>query len=118
MRTKHRKTLVREESWPLIDGWYWCPIPLIEKRISDMADENDKWIGRIGFGHEFSVWEYSQWGLERRLAHLCEDGSIRAPEWVQTYQTNSGTLSIYGRCKGCKARLSNGIKTIIIMEEM
>ncbi len=118
MRNKHRKTLVREEGWPLIDGWYWCPLPLIEKRVEEKAREYKEWLGRIGVGYEFTRWENSQYNLEQRLAHKCESGRIRAPQWVQCYQRDSGGLSIYGRCKGCSADISDGIKTIIILEEM
>lgn len=110
--------MVREEGWPLIDGWYWCPLPLIEKRISDMADEYDEFMGRIGIGYEFAVWENLQSKLSMRLAHQCENGNIRAPMWVQMYQRVSGGLSIYGRCNGCDEPLSEGVKTIIIMEVM
>lgn len=118
MRSKHRKTLVREEEWPLIDGWYWCPIPLIEKRISDMADEYDGYMGKIGAGYDFREWKARQYKIAARLAHKCEDDSIRAPSWVQTYTRKSGCRSIYGRCKHCREPLSNGVKTIIIMEDM
>ncbi len=102
----------------MIDGWYWCPLPVVEKRISDMADEYDEFMGRIGVGYEFRKWEESQHLLERRLAHQCEDGSIRSPRWIQMYKRVSGGISIYGACKGCNKTLSDGIKTIILLENM
>jgi hypothetical protein len=116
--SKHRKTLVREEGWPLVDGWYWCPISAIEERVDGMAVEYEEFMGRIGVGYEFQRWEANQHKLDRRLAHQCADGKIRAPSWVDQYQRKGGGTSLYGKCKGCGESLSVGIKTIIIMEQM
>lgn len=115
---KHRKTVIREEGWPLIDGWYWCPESLIDKRMLAVADEVDEYRHKIGVGYEFRDWVVKQHKLTMRLAHLCEDGSIRAPEWVQAYPRSCGGISIYGRCKGCREPISQGVKTIILLENM
>ena len=120
MKGKQRKTLVKDESWPLIEGWYWCPISVVEKRIKEYQEELTimNVIGRIGVGYEFNKWAILQHRISSRLAHQCRDGSIRAPSWVQTYTRKSGCRSLYGRCKSCREPLSNGVKTIIIMESM
>jgi hypothetical protein len=102
----------------LIDGWYWCPLPIIDKRVEDTAVEYEDFLGRIGVGYELQRWEANQYKLDRRLAHKCEDGSVRAPSWVDKYFKKGGGFSIYGKCKGCGERLSIGVKTIITMEFM
>jgi hypothetical protein len=119
VKVQHRRTQVREESWPLIDGWYWCPENVVEDRISEEAIENDpSLIRRAAWSFEWMRWVAGQWALERRLAHQCEDGSISAPEWVQMYEKKRGGVSLYGRCKKCREKLSTGVKTIIIMEKV
>jgi hypothetical protein len=109
---------VREESWPLIDGWYWCPEPVIDDRIIVEQKRLGNFRKHTAISYGFIEWQYAQYNLEARLAHKCKDGSIRAPSWVQTYYKKSGGISIYGGCKKCKEKLSDGIKTIIIMEQM
>jgi hypothetical protein len=109
---------VREEGWPLIDGWYWCPLPVIDDRIKDEETSISVYRTHTAIHYEFVRWRNAQYLLEARLAHKCKDGSIRAPSRVQWYEKKSGGISIYGGCKKCKKKLSDGIKTIMIMEDM
>ena len=108
MREYHRKTLIKRESWALIDDWYYCPLSVVEDRI-----DNEKL-----YLAQFSslVWANRQKRLEARLAHACDDGKIRAPSHVEYYKTKAGTVSIYGKCRTCNKPLSNGLKAILIME--
>jgi hypothetical protein len=117
LRSYHRKTLIRKESWPLIDDWYWCPLPTIiervkkeQTRISCVKVNSPLWFS-------FASWRALQGKLEARLAHACDDGRIRAPSWVEYYRQKGGQISIYGKCRHCDKPLSNGIKAIIIMEQ-
>jgi len=114
MRNYHRKTLIKKEKWPLIDGWYWCPMDLVKKRIREEGDR----LGSIKPTHplwfQFFTWCRTQRSLESRLAHACPDGKIRAPHWVENYRSRGGE-KLYGKCKNCGAKLSDGVKTIIIM---
>ena len=119
MRSYHRKTLIRKEYWPQIDDWYWCPLPLVGKRIINEFELNKikkekRYNARWRFFHS---WETQQWKLEARLAHACDDGRIRAPSWVEYYKQKNGSVSIYGKCRHCEKSLSDGIKGIIIMEK-
>lgn len=95
---KHRKTLVVEEGWIKLDDWYLGTPP--------KKDGRSRWysLGRL--------WGYS-------LAHLCPDGSVRAPTSLQIYnrKRKCGGLGIYGRCSGCKAPLNKKVKQMITMLE-
>jgi hypothetical protein len=115
---KHRKTRVREESWPLIDGWYFCPEPVVDERIKEEEKALGSFRQHTALSYEFIRWSSAQYDYSARLAHQCEDGGIRAPSWIQFYEKKSGGISIYGGCKKCEKKLSDGIKTIMIMEEM
>ncbi len=120
MRSYQRKTLVRKESWPLIDGWYWCPPSVVKERI-------DKEEARIlslqktsALPFDFLRWGVDQKRLDARLAHACHDGRIRAPAgWgIETFRHVGGIIRIYGKCRFCDEPLSDGIKTIIMMGMM
>lgn len=117
MRSYHRKTLVRKESWPQIDDWYWCPLTTVRKRIKDEEARLKTVNKRAPMWYSFHTWKVNQSKLEARLAHACEDGRIRAPSWVEYYRTKGGGVSIYGKCRTCEKSLSDGIKGIIIMEK-
>jgi hypothetical protein len=116
MRSHHRKTLIKRENWPLIDGWYWCPIPAIEERIEDEKERISGFRHHSAISYGFQRWKESQRNLEARLAHACKDGRIRAPSHVEYYKQKSNVVSIYGKCRHCEETLSEGIKTIIILE--
>jgi hypothetical protein len=116
MRSYHRKTLIAKENWPLIDGWYWCPIPTIEKRIEDEKERIDGFRHHSAISYSFARWREIQDNLDARLAHACKDGKIRAPWHIEYYTQKGGAVSIYGKCRHCDEVLSEGIKTIIIME--
>jgi hypothetical protein len=109
---------VREEGWPLIDGWYWCPVPVVDERIEEEGKKLGSFRIHSAISYEFLRWRSSQFDYSARLAHQCKDGGIRAPSWVQFYEKKSGGVSIYGKCKKCGEKLSTGIKTIMIMEGM
>jgi hypothetical protein len=64
----------------------------------------------------FNWWASGQYNLDKRLAHACTDGKIRAPRDVEYYMKRNGGVSIYGHCHHCNVPLSAGIKFIIIME--
>lgn len=104
---EQKRTLVRNEGWPLIDGWYWCPESLIDARVKYWEKEGNYYTINLKAA-------YSK--LNQRVAHACKDGRIRAGVGIQTYKKKSGMLSLYGKCKRCDEKLSDGVKTIIIME--
>jgi hypothetical protein len=117
LRSYHRKTLIKKEGWPEVDGWYWCPASVIKKRIKDEkeffnlgTDSTRRW--------SFMRWEEDQWRLEARLAHKCSDGRIRAPSGygIEKYTRPGGTIKLYGKCRFCDENLTDGIKGIILME--
>ena len=118
MRSCWRRTLVKKESWPLVDGWYWCPESVIEKRIESEKKLLRGRMNRPDIHFAFQRWEEDQSRLEARLAHACHDGRIRAASgWgVEYFHTAGGTVRIYGKCRFCNTPLSDGIKAIIIME--
>ena len=101
-----------------MDGWYWCPEVVIEKRIADEKKRMARLKGRGSIHYAFQAWKQDQWKLEARLAHACQDGRIRAASgWgIEYFHTAGGTVRIYGKCRFCDAPLSDGIKAIIIME--
>ena len=122
MRAYHRKTLVKKEGWPLVDGWYWCPEVVIKERIAEEAKKLKVMLkgtlhNPISFG--FSRWKEDQKKLEARLAHACHDGKIRGTAgWGVEYFTKAGgTARIYGKCRFCNEALSDGIKMIILVEK-
>ena len=117
MRAYQRRTLVRREQWPIIDDWYWCPLPSIEDRIKAEKKALQSCKRASPLWYSFYTWKESQYKLEARLAHACEDGRIRAPSWVEYYKQKGGCVSIYGKCRHCEKSLSDGIKGIIIMEK-
>ena len=116
MRKCHRKTLIKKEKWPLIDGWYWCPKQLIEQRIANEHDRLSFVSSDTPIWIAVRRWEKLQYNLTRRLAHACDDGKIRAPIEVEYYKKKRGGVTIHGRCKKCDTKLTDGIKCIIIME--
>ena len=120
MRSYHRRTLVKKESWPLVDGWYWCPEVVIEKRVADEKKRLLECMHRANIGYAFLRWKDDQKKLEARLAHACHDGRIRAASgWgIERFRTAGGIVKIYGKCRFCDIPLSDGIKTIIMMEWM
>ena len=122
MKVYQRRTLVKREKWPLIDGWYWCPANVVEDRmekerirmkISKSPVQLQKGIA-TGLGWPL-WWAFQERIVTGRLAHACDDGEIRAP-WVETYIRQDGVTSIYGKCRTCNTPLSNGIKAIILLE--
>ncbi|MGW8180817.1 MAG: hypothetical protein ACWGQW_18965, partial [bacterium] len=115
--SKHRKTLIEMEGWPLIDGWYWCPSNVVAARIERMQEECSEDIKHPGFGYEFYKWRNRQSSIAGRLAHKCEDGKIRAPDYIDIYNRKGGGISIYGHCAGCFEDLSEGVRTIILLED-
>jgi hypothetical protein len=116
MRSYHRKTLIRKEGWVQIDDWYWCPLPVVHKRCENerIRLNNVKKLHPIHYA--LGAWIQQQYKLEARLAHACDDGRIRAPSWVEYFTMKNGSISIYGKCRRCDKKLSDGIKGIIIME--
>ena len=119
LRSYHRKTLVRKESWPLIEDWYFCPATLAAERVQKELERlNAVSIIKPSspIWYSFNTWRALQFKLEARLAHACTDGRIRAPSWIEYYKTKGGGVSIYGKCRRCEKALSDGIKGIIIME--
>lgn len=117
MRAYQRKTLIKKEHWPLIDDWYWCPVPTIEERI-EKEETRVKSVKRGNpMWYSFYSWSLDQMELTARLAHACKDGRIRAPSWVEYYKGKGGHIGIYGKCRFCGTSLSDGIKGIIIMEK-
>lgn len=98
-KMKHRKTLVKEESWIQLDDWFLGTPP--------PKDGRSQWhsLGRI-------------WGT--CIAHQCPDGNVRAPTSLQIYQRKrkSGGLGVYGRCSGCHAPISKKLKQMITMLEV
>ncbi len=122
MRSYQRRTLVKKEGWPLVDGWYWCPPSVIEKRVEAervRVERYDRIGGAAGIW-EFLDWQEDQRTLEARLAHACQDGRIRAASgWgVEAFKGVGGIVKIYGKCRFCNEPLSDGIKTIIMMDMM
>ena len=118
MRSYHRRTLVKKEGWPLVDGWYWCPPSVIKKRIADERKRLEGFLHRNNISFGFQRWKDDQSKLEARLAHACNDGRIRAASgWgIEYFHTAGGTVKIYGKCRFCDSPLSDGIKAIILME--
>ena len=118
LRSYHRKTLIKKESWPLVDGWYWCPPSVIEKRIKDEKERLHGYLTRPTISYGFLRWKEEQSRLEARLAHACHDGRIRAPSGygVEYFQGKGGIAKIYGKCRFCDENLSDGIKLMIFME--
>ena len=117
MRSYHRKTLIRKERWPQIDDWYWCPLSLIDERIENERNRLRSIARKHTVWYSYATWERNQYKLEARLAHACDDGRIRAPSWVDYFTCKNGSVSIYGKCRHCDKKLSDGIKGIIIMEK-
>ena len=119
MKTYHRSTLVKKESWPLVDGWYWCPEVVVEMRVADEKERLKGVLSNYAIQLGYSQWNRNQWKLEARLAHACDDGKIRATAgWGVEYFTKAGgTARIYGKCRACDEALSDGIKMIILMEK-
>jgi hypothetical protein len=117
LRSYHRKTLIAKENWPLIDDWYYCPLPSIEERVQAERARLNTVSRNSPLWFSFGSWRNTQYKLEARLAHACDDGRIRAPSWVEYYKQKGGSVSIYGKCRRCDKALSDGIKGIIIMEE-
>jgi hypothetical protein len=117
LRSYHRKTLIRKESWPQIDDWYWCPLVSIEERVKAEKTRLNHISRTAPLWFSFATWRAQQYKLEARLAHACKDGRIRAPSWVEYYRQKGGGISIYGKCRRCEEDLSDGIKGIIIMEK-
>ena len=101
-----------------MDGWYWCPESVVERRIETERERLKDVINRPNIYYGFQTWEQDQSILEARLAHACHDGRIRAASgWgVEYFHTAGGTVRIYGKCRFCNSPLSDGIKAIIIME--
>ena len=120
MKTYHRKTLIKNESWPLVDGWYWCPLICIEKRIEEEKERLSGFLHASSISYGLLRWSDDQKRLDARLAHACHDGKIRAPSGygIEYYQKVGGIAKIYGKCRHCDEELSDGIKTIIFMEKM
>jgi hypothetical protein len=118
MRVRHRKTLIREEKWPLIEDWYYCPESVVEARIELTEEEWGEELKSLGMGYEFFRWERAQRSIGGRLAHKCKNGNIRAPSYIERYDRKSGGYSLYGKCSGCETQLSEAIKTIIMMEDL
>ena len=117
MRSYHRKTLIRKERWPCIDGWYWCPLTVVAERIEKERNRLDI-IKRINpIWYSYQTWKITQYDLGARLAHACDDGRIRAPSWVEYYVGKGGHRGIYGKCRFCDTPISDGMKAIIIMEK-
>jgi hypothetical protein len=117
MRSYQRRTLVRKEKWPLVDGWYWCPPVIIKNRIEAEKKRLKGFLnGSLMF--TFQRWRDDQQKLEARLAHACHDGRIRAASGygIEYFRTAGGTVRIYGKCRFCDEPLSNGVKVVIIME--
>ena len=127
MKVYQRRTLVKREKWPLIDGWYWCPQSVMEARIGEEQirmlikgpGPSMAW-GWNPAGIRSTLvwplwWEFQEKVVTGRLAHACNDGEIRAP-WVETYLRRDGITNIYGGCRTCKTSLSDGIKAIILLE--
>lgn len=79
MRSYHRKTLIRKEGWPLIDGWYWCPLPIVEERVEKEEARRERMKPHNPGWYAFNTWKIDQRELGARLAHACDDGRIRAP---------------------------------------
>ncbi len=117
MRSYHRKTLIRKEGWPQIDDWYWCPLSVVDERIENEVNRIKSMPQRNMIRFSFGVWQRQQYDLVARLAHACDDGRIRAPSWVEYFKMKNGGISIYGKCRFCDKKLSDGIKGIIIMEK-
>ncbi len=117
MKNYHRKTLINKESWVLIDDWYWCPKPSIDKRVKEEKDRLSGITRHSPMWFSYGTWHRDQYKLEARLAHDCDDGGIRAPSYVEYYKQKGGMISIYGKCRRCEKSLSDGIKGIIIMEQ-
>ena len=119
LRSYHRKTLVKKESWPLVDGWYWCPMTVVEERIKKERAFVKMLRGLSSMPFAILRWEQDQKQLDQRLAHACHDGKIRAPSGygVEKFRTQGGIVRIYGKCRFCDEILSDGIKLIIIIEE-
>ncbi len=112
-----RRTLVRKEQWPRIGNWYWCPLPIIDDRVE--AEHRRLNVGAMNspLWFAYASWERLQYKLECRLAHACDDGRIRSPSWVEYYKGKTGGVGVYGKCRVCDKKLSDGIKGIIIMEK-
>ena len=119
MKTYHRSTLVKKESWVLVDGWYWCPEVCLEKRIADEEERLKVVLSQFAIALTFSSWKKDQERLGARLAHHCRDGRIRAPSGygIQYYQGPGGIVRLYGKCRHCDEALSDGVKCIILMEK-
>ncbi len=119
LRAYHRKTLVKKESWPLVDGWYWCPPVVIDERIAEEKKRLKGLLNHSAISYGFQRWCHDQKRLEARLAHACHDGKIRATAgWgVEYYEKPGGTARIYGKCRFCNEELSDAIKMIILMEK-
>lgn len=118
MRAYQRRTLVKKEGWPEVDGWYWCPEVCIEKRINTEKTRLGSFAGHFSLRLEFDRWKEDQRKLEARLAHACHDGRIRAPSGygIEYWKNKGGLARIYGKCRHCNEGLSDGIKMIIHME--
>lgn len=117
MKAPHRKTLVKTESWVEIDGWYWCPEPSVHKRVKEEKERLGTIRPQSAVWYSYWAWEERQYRLDARLAHACKDGNIRAPSWFDYYTRQDGGVSIYGKCRLCDVDISDGVKSIIIMEK-
>jgi hypothetical protein len=111
-----RKTRVIKEGWPLVDGWYWCPKSLIEKRHEFEYAQDKVYWKALGSSTQIPWWAEAEYEVNQRVAHACKDGVIRAGWGVASYKKKGGTISLYGKCKHCNVKLSDGLKTIIQME--
>lgn len=100
-----------------MDGWYWCPHSVVEKRV-ETEKQRLKEHRHVGLPYQFLTWKEDQMRLEARLAHDCRDGKIRAASGygIEYYHGEAGKTEIYGKCRFCDEVLSDGIKLIIRME--
>lgn len=90
-----RETAIVEENWIPLDDWYICSRSIAEKR------EGAEWLEKS------QLWN-------KRLAHKCENGRVRAPTG---FRFNEAKKTIFGRCSGCSEPLSQSVKAFILLEE-
>jgi hypothetical protein len=94
-----RRTEDLVKNWFLVENWHIAPQKFIEE-----------------IGAEYTLKDKTKF-WNKRLAHRCDDGSIRSPRGFMIYNKTRGGTSIYGCCSGCKAPIPDEVKTIIKLEE-
>ena len=120
MKYPRRARLIEDETWALIDGWYWCPESRIAPRIEKYRLTYESVASQVVTKRKAELARWNKWCKTQyhpggRLAHKCTDGIPRAV-YMQYWRDKHNSLFLAASCTVCNVKLTEGMKTIIIME--